>query len=435
MRHDSRQDGPAPLGYQSSARATGRRRADRCRLRRPAGATRPAQADAPLPTAARASAYRAIYGVRRADRSTYGLVGPPGAAATWSTCSSRPWPASRWHVGYVWLLATELRTDPDCTGRTGVRRPRDQQRRDRWLLVLGAVVARLLASWNSAIRQGRTGYTLGKTVIGIRLVTRGDRQPLGAGSELRAPARARSSTAWSATSAGSGRCGTPGARRSPTRSWHTVLAVQPQEQPQRADPRLQHALRRMSTILITGASLRARRRDGPPVRRPGPRPGALRAAYRTARGAARRDPGRAPRPAGRGPRARRERRRRRSSRSSATFRDDLGRLDRVVVNAGLGKGAPLGTGRYDANRETAMTNFVAALAQAEAAMEIFRDQDARPPGDGLVDVRDARHAQVVTTYAATKAGVAHLGRGPAHELLGKPDQGHRALPAATSPRR
>src|SRR5690554_6704339 len=52
------------------------------------------------------------------------------------------------------------------------------------------------------------------------------------------------------------------------------------------------------------------------------------------------------------------------------FRDDFGSLDRVIVNAGLGKGAPLGTGRFDANRETAMTNFVAALAQTEAAMEI-----------------------------------------------------------------
>ena len=58
------------------------------------------------------------------------------------------------------------------------------------------------------------------------------------------------------------------------------------------------------------------------------------------------------------------------------FRDDFGGLDRVVVNAGIGKGAPLGTGRYDVNRETAMTNFVAALAQAEAAMEVFREQNA-----------------------------------------------------------
>ena len=40
-----------------------------------------------------------------------------------------------------------------------------------------------------------------------------------------------------------------------------------------------------------------------------------------------------------------------------------------------------------------MTNFVAALAQAEAAMEIFRAQDAGHLVHGLVDVRDARHAQ------------------------------------------
>ena len=40
------------------------------------------------------------------------------------------------------------------------------------------------------------------------------------------------------------------------------------------------------------------------------------------------------------------------------FRDELGGLDKVIVNAGLGKGQPLGTGRFDANRETAETNFI-----------------------------------------------------------------------------
>ncbi|HWN26261.1 MAG TPA: SDR family NAD(P)-dependent oxidoreductase, partial [Actinomycetospora sp.] len=58
------------------------------------------------------------------------------------------------------------------------------------------------------------------------------------------------------------------------------------------------------------------------------------------------------------------------------LRDELGGLDRVVVNAGLGKGAPIGTGRFDANLATARTNFVSALAQCEAAMEIFRAQNA-----------------------------------------------------------
>src|SRR5215468_7796675 len=32
------------------------------------------------------------------------------------------------------------------------------------------------------------------------------------------------------------------------------------------------------------------------------------------------------------------------------LRDELGGLDRVIVNAGLGKGARIGTGRFDANQ-------------------------------------------------------------------------------------
>ncbi len=98
----------------------------------------------------------------------------------------------------------------------------------------------------------------------------------------------------------------------------------------------------------------------------------------------------------------------------------LGGLDRVVVNAGLGKGAPLGTGRYDANKETALTNFVGALAQTEAAMEVFREQ-----GHGHLVMISSMSAmrgmpKTMTTYAATKAAVAHLVEGLRLELLGKP---------------
>ncbi|MGB0100025.1 MAG: SDR family oxidoreductase [Nocardioides sp.] len=105
------------------------------------------------------------------------------------------------------------------------------------------------------------------------------------------------------------------------------------------------------------------------------------------------------------------------------FRDlhaELGTLDRIVVNAGIGKGAPLGTGQQAANRETAMTNFVAALAQTEAAMEIFRTQ-----GSGhlvlvssMAALRGLPRAQ--TTYAATKAAVTSLGEGLRAELYGTP---------------
>ncbi len=102
------------------------------------------------------------------------------------------------------------------------------------------------------------------------------------------------------------------------------------------------------------------------------------------------------------------------------FQADFGTIDRIVINAGLGKGAPLGTGRYDANRETAMTNFVAALCQSEAAMEIFRAQDAGHfvMISSMSAVRGMPKA--LTTYAATKAGVAHLAEGLRAELYGKP---------------
>ena len=102
------------------------------------------------------------------------------------------------------------------------------------------------------------------------------------------------------------------------------------------------------------------------------------------------------------------------------FRDDLGGLDRVIVNAGLGKGQPLGTGRFDANAQTATTNFVSALAQMEAAMEVFRAQ-----GHGHLVVVSSISAmrgmpKNLTTYAATKAGVAALAEGLRVELLGSP---------------
>lgn len=90
---------------------------------------------------------------------------------------------------------------------------------------------------------------------------------------------------------------------------------------------------------------------------------------------------------------------------------EFGTVDRVIVNAGLGKGAALGRGRFDANRQTAMTNFVGALAQSEAAMEIFREQ-----GRGHLVMISSMSAlrgmrKAMTVYAATKAGVAAIAEG------------------------
>jgi short-subunit dehydrogenase len=93
------------------------------------------------------------------------------------------------------------------------------------------------------------------------------------------------------------------------------------------------------------------------------------------------------------------------------FADPYGTIDRVVVNAGIGTGAPIGTGRAQANHATAMTNFVGALAQTEAALEIFRRQ-----GHGHLVLISSISAlrgmrKSMTTYAATKAGIASLAEG------------------------
>ncbi|QMW66193.1 SDR family oxidoreductase [Mumia sp. ZJ1417] len=102
--------------------------------------------------------------------------------------------------------------------------------------------------------------------------------------------------------------------------------------------------------------------------------------------------------------------------------DDLGGLDRVVVNAGLGKGARIGTGKFEANRETAETNFVAALAQCEAAMEHFYERRS----GHLVVVSSVSAMRgmpsSMTTYAATKAGIALLAEGIRSDLVNR--KGH-----------
>ena len=97
-----------------------------------------------------------------------------------------------------------------------------------------------------------------------------------------------------------------------------------------------------------------------------------------------------------------------------TFRDFaaiFGNVDRVIVNAGSGGGAALGTGNHAVNRATAMTNFIGALTQVEAAMELFR---ARGSGhlvliSSVSALRGMRRS--MTTYAATKAGVAAIAEG------------------------
>lgn len=102
------------------------------------------------------------------------------------------------------------------------------------------------------------------------------------------------------------------------------------------------------------------------------------------------------------------------------FRDELGSLDRVIVNAGMGKGASMGTGYFHANLRTAQTNFTGALAQCEAAMTIFRAQNA----GHLVTISSMSALRgmprAINIYAATKAGLRTMTEGLRADVIGTP---------------
>lgn len=93
----------------------------------------------------------------------------------------------------------------------------------------------------------------------------------------------------------------------------------------------------------------------------------------------------------------------------AELSDELGGIDRIVVNAGIGKGAKLGSGKLWANKATIETNLVSALVQIETALEMFNKN-----GSGhLVLISSVLGNKgvpgVKAAYAASKAGVSSLG--------------------------
>lgn len=93
----------------------------------------------------------------------------------------------------------------------------------------------------------------------------------------------------------------------------------------------------------------------------------------------------------------------------AELSDVLGGIDRVVVNAGIGKGARLGSGKLWANKATIETNLVSALVQIETALEMFHKSDS----GHLVLVSSVLGNKgvpgVKAAYAASKAGLSSLG--------------------------
>ena len=93
----------------------------------------------------------------------------------------------------------------------------------------------------------------------------------------------------------------------------------------------------------------------------------------------------------------------------AALSEELGGIDCVIVNAGIGKGYKLGGGKPGANTATIETNLVSALVQIETALEIFTKAGA----GHLVLVSSVLGNKGVpgakAAYAASKAGVTSLG--------------------------
>lgn len=104
------------------------------------------------------------------------------------------------------------------------------------------------------------------------------------------------------------------------------------------------------------------------------------------------------------------------------FKQDFGQIDRIIVNAGVGEGRRIGKGNFAINKATVETNFISALAQCEAAVEIFREQNS-----GHLVIISSMSAirgmpKHLTAYGASKAAVAHLAEGIRAELIDTPIQ-------------
>src|SRR3954447_13481143 len=96
----------------------------------------------------------------------------------------------------------------------------------------------------------------------------------------------------------------------------------------------------------------------------------------------------------------------------------LGGLDRVIVNAGIGKGASIGSGEAWANRATLVTNVLGTHATCEAAMELFRAQGAGHLVviSSVASVRGMKGSR--NAYGASKAALNALAEGIRSDVLG-----------------
>jgi NAD(P)-dependent dehydrogenase (short-subunit alcohol dehydrogenase family) len=84
---------------------------------------------------------------------------------------------------------------------------------------------------------------------------------------------------------------------------------------------------------------------------------------------------------------------------------ELGRVDIVVANAGVGNSGRVGEGSTDRARLIIETNLIGAIATIDAAVALFRRQGGEGQVVGIGSVAGVRGLPGSSSYSASKAGV------------------------------
>lgn len=122
--------------------------------------------------------YRALYGYDAPARVNYASWGKRVLAYLFDSFLGTV-TAAPLLVGYI-QMARSIETTTGADGRQTIT-DFDPSDTSLMLMVVGAVLALVFWLYNIVIRQGRTGYSFGKTVVGIKLVRDRDGQTVGAG--------------------------------------------------------------------------------------------------------------------------------------------------------------------------------------------------------------------------------------------------------------
>jgi NADP-dependent 3-hydroxy acid dehydrogenase YdfG len=98
---------------------------------------------------------------------------------------------------------------------------------------------------------------------------------------------------------------------------------------------------------------------------------------------------------------------------------ELGGLDLVIANAGIGSTGPIGSGRFAADRAVIETNVLGAMATIDAAVALFRKQN-RGRIVAISSVAAFRGLPGAGSYSASKAAIAVYADAARAELHGTP---------------